>query len=129
MYCHYCGTKNEEDAAFCAKCGKRLAGAVEGPGPAPTLPPLPPEPVRVSNYLAPAILVTILCCWPFGIPAIVYASQANQKAATGDIAGAKTAASTALTWCWVAFGTGFVFGVIYIIANIAMIAAGISAGF
>src|SRR5438093_12052328 len=39
---------------------------------------LPPKPVvAVPNYLIQAILVTLCCCLPFGIPAIVYAAQVN----------------------------------------------------
>ncbi|MHC4780803.1 MAG: zinc-ribbon domain-containing protein, partial [Planctomycetota bacterium] len=33
MYCTKCGTKNEEDAAFCKKCGNNLNGPSSGPGP------------------------------------------------------------------------------------------------
>ena len=38
MYCTKCGTENEEDAAFCKKCGKPLAG---GPPPPPSGTPEP----------------------------------------------------------------------------------------
>jgi uncharacterized membrane protein YvbJ len=30
VYCTKCGTKNEEDAKFCTKCGASLAGSKEG---------------------------------------------------------------------------------------------------
>jgi hypothetical protein len=33
MYCTKCGTNNEEDAAFCKKCGSNLHGPSSGPGP------------------------------------------------------------------------------------------------
>ena len=36
MYCTRCGTKNEEDAAFCKKCGNDLHGPSSGPTPGPT---------------------------------------------------------------------------------------------
>ena len=35
MYCTRCGTKNEEDAAFCKKCGNDLHGPSSGPTPGP----------------------------------------------------------------------------------------------
>jgi uncharacterized membrane protein YvbJ len=35
MYCTKCGTKNEDDADFCKKCGNNLHGASSGPGPVP----------------------------------------------------------------------------------------------
>ena len=30
VYCAKCGTKNEEDAEFCKKCGASLTGAING---------------------------------------------------------------------------------------------------
>ena len=30
VYCAKCGTKNEEDAEFCKKCGASLTGAIKG---------------------------------------------------------------------------------------------------
>lgn len=53
------------------------------------------------NYLWQSIVVTILCCWPFGIPAIVYAAKVDGLRARGDIAGAMAAAASAKTWCMV----------------------------
>lgn len=60
----------------------------------------------VPNYLAQAILVTIFCCLPFGIPAIVFAAQVNGKLAAGDYEGARASSRKAKTWTWVAFGVG-----------------------
>lgn len=44
MYCTRCGTKNEEDAAFCKKCGIDLHGPSSGPTPGPTPGPAYPPP-------------------------------------------------------------------------------------
>lgn len=63
-------------------------------------------PVQVPNYLVQSILLTLFCCLPFGIVAIVFSSQANSKAALGDYQGAMASANTAKTWCWAAFGVG-----------------------
>lgn len=46
-----------------------------------------PQP-QISNHLVLSIAVTALCCLPFGIAGIVYASQVNTKLALGDIPGA-----------------------------------------
>ena len=73
--------------------------------PLPTTPPkIPPWPggVEIPNYLWQAIVVTILCCWPFGIPAIIYAAKVDSLKNRGDIAGAKAASANAKTWCIVA---------------------------
>jgi hypothetical protein len=60
----------------------------------------------VPNYLVFAILTTVLCCLPAGIPAIVYAAQVNTKLQVGDLAGAQAASNNAKMWCWIAFGLG-----------------------
>jgi hypothetical protein len=70
----------------------------------------------VPSYLPQAILVTIFCFVPFGIPAIVYAAQVNSKLQSGDYEGALSSSRNAKKWCWIAFGTGlFVFLIFFII--------------
>ena len=70
---------------------------------------------NVPNYLAQAILVTIFCCMPFGIPAIIFAAQVNSKLAYGDELGAREASRKAKTWCWVSFGVGLGIGLLWIV--------------
>ena len=44
------------------------------------IPPVPPQvdiPARPKNWLVESILVTILCCLPFGIVGIVNAAKVN----------------------------------------------------
>lgn len=48
-----------------------------------------------KNYLVWAILSTIFCCWPLGIPAIVFAARVNGKWMQGDHAGAIDASNKA----------------------------------
>lgn len=69
---------------------------------------------HIPNYLVPAILVTIFCCVPFGIPAIVFAAKVDGMVARGDIAGAQHASEQAKMWCWVSGGIGFAVIAIYI---------------
>lgn len=66
----------------------------------------------VPNYLVQAILVTIFCCLPLGIVAIVFAAQVNGKLAAGDYTGAVGTSKKAKMWCWLSFGIGL--GVIVI---------------
>ncbi len=44
---------------------------------------------KVPNYLVQSILVTLCCCPPLGIVAIVYAIQVNSMLAANDVAGAR----------------------------------------
>jgi len=69
----------------------------------------------VPNYLVQAILVTLFCCLPFGIVAIVFAAQVNAKLAAGDFDGALYYSNNARTWCWVSFWLALVPMVLYLI--------------
>lgn len=63
---------------------------------------------QVPNYLPQAILVTLFCCIPFGIVAIVYAAQVNTKLQLGDYEGAVAASGNAKKWCWISFIAGLI---------------------
>lgn len=105
MFCKKCGTQNDENAWKCIKCGDTLQQtAQQQPS------------VKVPNYLTQAIIVTILCCVPLGIPAIVFASQVNGKIGAGDIQGAMESSRKAKMWCWISFVTGLVIGIIYLLS-------------
>jgi hypothetical protein len=65
------------------------------------------------SHLLPAILVTIFCCMPFGVVAIVFAALSMSRAGSGDYEGALRASDQAKTWCWVSFGVGIVGTVAY----------------
>ena len=61
-----------------------------------------------DNMLVWAILVTILCCLPFGLPAIVYSSQVNGLWMANRRQEAYNAAKSARTWIIVSAIVGFV---------------------
>src|SRR6266567_9517504 len=81
----------------------------------------PPPPAvgaaTVTNYLVPAI-ISIFCCWPLAIPAIIFATQVNGKVAAGDIAGAQDASKKAKMFSFIAIGIGVVCILIYVIMMI-----------
>ena len=79
-------------------------------------PPPPPGggSATVPNYLVPAI-ISIFCCWPLAIPAIIFATQVNGKVAAGDIAGAQEASKKAKMFSFIAIGLGLVGILIYVI--------------
>lgn len=67
-----------------------------------------------NNNLVLAIL-GLLCCWPLGIPAVVFAAQVNGKWASGDHAGAVEAAAKAKKFGMIALVLGIIVTVIYVI--------------
>ncbi|PYS24296.1 MAG: hypothetical protein DMF72_05600 [Acidobacteria bacterium] len=68
----------------------------------------------VPNYLVPAI-ISIFCCWPLAIPAIIFATQVNGKVAAGDVAGAQEASKKAKMFSFIAIGIGLLGIVIWLI--------------
>jgi len=116
IYCPQCGTPNADTASACGNCQAALpqAGAAPmAPTPGADLRPPAPQP-KIQNYLIPAIIVTLCCCLPGGIVAIVYAGQVNTKLQAGDIAGAQAASNNAKLWCLISAGVGLVGSVIYL---------------
>lgn len=67
----------------------------------------------VPNYLPQAILVTVFCCLPFGVAAIINAAQVNTKLQAGDYEGAVKASENAKKWCWISFVGGIIVGGIF----------------
>jgi len=92
MKCPKCGAENQASAERCAECGARLSE----------------QPFKIPNYLLPAILVTVFCCQPPGIVAIVLSAIAMGRRAEGSYERAYDAADAARVWCWIAFWLGFI---------------------
>lgn len=83
-----------------------------------------PPAAKVPNYLVQAILVTLCCCLPLGIPAIIFAAQVNGKLAAGDVAGGLESSRKAKLWCWWAFGLGLAAQLAYVIFYAVMMGMG-----
>jgi hypothetical protein len=79
---------------------------------------LPPD-----NNLAWAIVATLLCCWPFGIPAIIYALKVEPYWRDGHYEAAQKAANEAKKWSIIsAISAGVVWlGYILVMAVVAII--------
>lgn len=112
MFCPQCGASNADSAAVCTQCGRPLQSA---PTPLPVTGVVIPPGTTVENYLVFAILTTVLCCLPAGIPAIVYAAQVNGKLLQGDVAGAQAASNNAKMWCWISLGLGLAWFAVVIV--------------
>lgn len=96
MYCTNCGSRRADAATVCAECGQRIRRF--------------PAPPPVPNYLVPSILVTLCCCAPLGIVALVFSAQVNSKLIAGDIAGAQESSKKARMWMLVGLLIGLVAG-------------------
>ena len=111
MFCKNCGAKVEDNAVACQSCNARTDAAPPAGAPKP----------QVTTYLLPAILVTLLCCIPFGIVAIVYAAQVSTKVAAGDIQGAMDSSGKAKMWCWIGFAIGLAFSILFSLSSLAQL--------
>jgi t-SNARE complex subunit (syntaxin) len=80
------------------------------------------------NYLVFAILTTIFCCQILGIVSIVFAAQVNSKWNSGDTQRALDASRNAKLWAWIAFGSGFIIGLVILLLSVFGILAGILGG-
>ena len=88
-------------------------------------PPPPPgvTPATVPNYLIPAIL-SLFCCWPLAIVAIIFAAQVNGKVASGDIQGAMDASKKAKLFSFISIGLGGAVILIYIVLTVIGVGMG-----
>jgi hypothetical protein len=132
LTCPNCGTSNLDTASICANCGRPLATTTPHsytPPPPPSgqtsyTPPrplgggsfgAPPTAEVIPNYLIQSIILTLCCCLPLGIVAIVFSAQVNSKLAVGDIAGAREASAKAKMFCWIGLGLGIAFAILWMV--------------
>lgn len=72
------------------------------------VPKMPPA------YLVWAVVMTVLCCLPAGIVAIIFSSQVSSKYYAGDIEGAQRASDRAQIWIIVSFVLGVLTNTLYL---------------
>jgi hypothetical protein len=88
------------------------------PPPPPGYPPQQPAGQAPSNHLVWSILVTLFCCIPFGIVAIVKSSQVNGLWAQGRYAEAQASADSARKWIIWSVVIGVIVNAIIIAVNL-----------
>lgn len=88
----------------------------------PQPPPVtdPAAPVRPKNWLVESILITILCCLPFGIVGIVNAAKVNSLYDQGLYDESMRSSKNAKRWA----KYGLIVGIIYLIFVIIMVFTG-----
>ena len=86
----------------------------------------------VPNYLVPAI-ISLFCCLPLGVVAVIFAAQVNGKVTAGDSAGALDASKKAKMFSFIAIGLGLAgiicYILIWVIWGVAMVAGTSSSSF
>jgi len=76
-----------------------------------TPPPASGAPASVPNYLVLAI-ITLICCLPLGIVAVVFAARVNGQVQAGDIAGALVSSRKAKLFSFIGLGVGLAWWII-----------------
>ena len=75
---------------------------------------------KPDNYLVWAILSTVLCCWPFGVVAIVMASKVDSLWASGCYDEACQASKDAKKWSIISAVSVGLFLVLYILFSLGL---------
>jgi len=84
-----------------------------------TPPPGTGTPASVPNYLVLAI-ISLFCCLPLGIVAVIFAAQVNNKVTAGDTAGALDASKKAKMFSYIAIGLGLAGIICYVLFVVIM---------
>ncbi|MBN2223685.1 MAG: CD225/dispanin family protein [Deltaproteobacteria bacterium] len=114
MICSSCGQANADGDRKCSGCGAELSYDRN-----PTI-----QNSYLPNYLAPAVILTFICCMPLGAVALIFAAQVNGRQIAGQWQEAKKSSESARLWCWIAFGAGIVFWTFYIIIIVIIMILG-----
>lgn len=106
MICNNCGKEIPDGSMACPFCGRSFVVQQQAPAP-----------VNIPTHMTESILVTLFCCLPFGIAAIVQASKVSGYIAGGNIPAAQTASNEASKYVKIGFFTGLVLNILIFAIN------------
>ena len=133
--CPECDTTISSKAISCPHCGAPIAQeqaqeptqqpvqqapTANKPNPVTDLPP--------KTWLVESILATLLCCLPFGIVAIIYATKVESNWYASNKELALSSAKSAKSWTLVSVFSGLGVALLYIILMSLGIVAGLFSG-
>lgn len=88
-----------------------------------TPPPSSGASTSVPNYLVPAI-ISLVCCLPLGIVAVIFAARVNGQVQTGDTAGALDSSRKAKMFSYIGIGLGLVWIAIWVVMMVLGVGIG-----
>lgn len=116
--CRECGAQISDAATTCPQCGSLVVKTVA------------PQPHQSNNnqicpetHLTKAIFVTLFCCWPLGIPAIVNAAGVSNAFASGNYQLALQKSNDAEKWSKYCIIAGVILWILYAIVMVIVIVA------
>ena len=107
MICNNCGKAIPDGSLACPFCGRTFVAQ----------PMMQQVPVNIPSHMTEAILVTLFCCLPFGIAAIIQASKVSGFVASGNIPAAQAASDEAYKYVKISFFSGLIIGILSFIIN------------
>lgn len=113
MKCKFCNSEVEGNERVCPVCGAEVIKTEQEPVMEYQINAAKEE-INAKPYMVFSILATVLCCMPFGIPAIVFASKIEPLQKARDYEGARAAAKKAKMFSIIAAILGVVLLIAYI---------------